>query len=68
MESAGAVFLPAVGYRYGTNVIYVGFNGNYWSSTPTNEYYAYFMGFNSDDLNATGNDTRDDGLSVRPVR
>lgn len=34
MEAAGAVFLPAAGYRFGTEVDYVGTYGIYWSSTP----------------------------------
>jgi len=33
MESAGAVFLPAAGYREGTTVSDVGTNGKYWSSS-----------------------------------
>ena len=32
MEAAGAVFLPAAGYRDGTSVYCVGSNGSYWSS------------------------------------
>ena len=68
MESAGAVFLPAAGYRYGTNVNYVGINGNYWSSTPNNEHYAYSMYFGSSYLDAASSNSRVDGFSVRPVR
>ena len=37
MEAAGAVFLPATGFRYGSDVYYVGNDGNYWSSTPYDE-------------------------------
>ena len=38
MESAGAVFLPAAGYRYEADARKVGANGNYWTSTvATNE-------------------------------
>ena len=37
MEAAGAVFLPAAGYREGRNVFLVGFEGVYWSSTPIDE-------------------------------
>lgn len=32
-EANGAVFLPAAGHRYGTNVNYVGSYGNYWSAS-----------------------------------
>ena len=34
MEFAGAVFLPAAGYREGTNVSLVGRAIDYWSATP----------------------------------
>ncbi len=68
MEAAGAVFLPAAGYRFGTNVINVGDYGVYWSSTPSNEKDAYFMNFRSDGLNATNNGNRRNGFSVRPVQ
>ncbi len=50
MEAAGAIFLPAAGFRWGTRVYYVDFDGYYWSSTPGNEYnacYLYFGGGNA---------------------
>ncbi len=68
METAGAVFLPAAGYRYGTNVNHVGYRGYYWSSSPINEYYAYRMSFNSNYLYATYDGNRYEGFSVRPVQ
>ena len=68
MEAAGAVFLPATGFRYGSDVYYVGNDGNYWSSTPYDENYAYFMSFYSSRLDATIVSYRDNGFSVRPVR
>jgi hypothetical protein len=68
MESAGAVFLPAAGYRFGTDVSDVGDNGSYWSSTPYNAHDAYFMNFNSLDLYATYSNGRIGGFSVRPVQ
>ena len=39
MEAAGAVFLPAAGNRYGTDInsIKAG-NGSYWTPTPSSEY------------------------------
>ena len=53
MESAGAVFLPAGGCRYGTNVSSIGVQGEYWSATSHNSgtinnlsfhaYYAYLQ-------------------------
>ena len=57
MEAAGAVFLPAAGYNYGS-VQNVGTNGYYWSSTksPSNSNYAYAMYFNTNGVgSATGN-------------
>lgn len=41
MEAAGAVFLPAAGYRDGTTVSEVGDNGYYWSSTHTQSTYNF---------------------------
>ena len=76
MEAAGAVFLPAAGFRLGTNVYYVGEYGGYWSSTPNNEInafdndnevYAFNMYFDSDLLDAPYYGSRDYGFSVRPV-
>ncbi len=69
MESAGAIFLPAAGNHWGTNVLTVGLFGNYWSSTPNGEYYAYGMIFNCCylDLGTTINRRRGLGFSVRPV-
>ena len=68
MQSAGAVFLPAAGGRYGATVCYVGFNGNYWSSTYSHELDAYVVGFLSGTLDAVNASNRSTGLSVRLVR
>ena len=73
MEAAGAVFLPAAGIRYGTNVYDVGYYGDcgeYWSSTPYpyDRFSAYAMGFSSNNLVATSPENRYGGFSVRPVR
>ena len=65
MEQAGAVFLPASGYRWGKDVINVGYNGYYWSSTDYNEYYSYFVYFTSYSLFPQYNYSRSDGFSVR---
>ena len=62
MEAAGAVFLPAAGNRYGSNVRNVGASGSYWSSTPN-----YEMSFNSLNLDATSNHYHYHGFSVRLV-
>ena len=68
METAGAVFLPAAGYRNGTNVYYVGNYGYYWSSTPNIENNAYLMLFYSGKLLAAFKNNRNYGFSVRPVQ
>lgn len=70
MESAGAVFLPAAGYRLNTDVDYVS-EGYYWSSTPHNSIKgnAYYMRFNSQDVYTNSRSrNRNGGLSVRLVR
>ena len=67
MEGAGAVFLPAAGFRFDTYVANVGYSGYYWSSAPGYEIYAYTMSFGSYYLYATDYNFRDYGFSVRPV-
>lgn len=47
MESHGAVFLPAAGYRYGADVGSVGSDGDYWSSSAGGNDYADYLGFYS---------------------
>ena len=47
LEAAGAVFLPASGSRYGSDVDYVQGIGDYWSATPYDSDYAREFYFNS---------------------
>ena len=69
MESAGAVFLPAAGYRWGTDEYNVGSRGYYWSSTPYDTGSAYYLDFYSDYLDPQGSrNYRYCGRSVRLVR
>ena len=68
MEQAGAVFLPASGDRWGTDVSSVGSYGSYWSSTEYNESRAYYVGFNSIYLSPRLFSTRYNGFSVRLVK
>ncbi|MBR2450794.1 MAG: hypothetical protein IKB40_04815 [Paludibacteraceae bacterium] len=67
LESAGAVFLPAAGDRYGSNVYVVQSYGNYWSATEDNSLYADYLYFH---LGAADMDdyNRDCGRSVRLVK
>ena len=67
LESAGAVFVPAAGYRYGSDVDYVQYRGYYWSATEYDSYYAYYLIFYSDEARMYGS-YRYYGLSVRLVK
>ena len=67
MESYGAVFLPAAGYRDGADVYSVGSDGYYWASSAYDDNYAYCLYFDGSYVDA-GNDYRDFGQSVRLVQ
>ena len=70
MEAAGAVFLPAAGFRFSDgSMLAVGWNGTFWSSTPNGSEGAWFLDFYSDEfkVHVNGN-PRCFGLSVRLVR
>ena len=67
LEAAGAVFLPAAGYRYGTDVDYVQFCGYYWSATDYSSLLAYCLAFGSDGAGMNYG-SRHNGLSVRLVK
>lgn len=66
--NGNSIFLPAAGYRYDTDLDFVGSYGFYWSSSlytddPSNAWYVYF---GSDEVfRYLG--SRYLGLSVRPV-
>lgn len=68
MEQSGAVFLPAAGYRWGTDVDGLGSLDGYWSSTPYDEDSAYCLCFYSIYLDPQNYGNRNNGLSVRLVR
>ena len=67
LEAAGAVFLPAAGYRRGSNVGYVQVYGYYWSASEYGSYGAVCLSFDSGDAGMYGND-RYIGQSVRLVK
>lgn len=48
LEAAGAVFLPAAGYRSGSRVVNVQYYGFYWSATEFDSIDAYYLFFYSD--------------------
>ena len=66
LEDAGAVFLPAAGYRRGTTV--EGSYGNYWTASTRSSNSAYCMFFNNIRLEPGSNNIRYGGVSVRLVR
>lgn len=49
MEAAGAVFLPATGYRNGILVEDSEYIGTYWSATRYNNSTVYYLNFHSDE-------------------
>ena len=68
LESAGAVFLPASGYRYGSNVGNVQSNGYYWFATPYGSDYAGGFLFYSYEAGTGNGWGRDNGQAVRLVQ
>ena len=67
LEAAGAIFLPAAGYRPGSGVGNVQNYGYYWSATENYSYYAYLLYFCSDEAGMNYG-YRNYGLSVRLVK
>ena len=67
-ESAGCVFLPAAGYRYGSSLSSPGTKGYYWSATPNGTNMAYSVYFISGGLSPAYSFGRRYGCSVRLVR
>lgn len=47
MEVAGAIFLPASGSRYGSDVNFVQYGGYYWSASPVDTVGASYLFFYS---------------------
>ena len=67
MEAAGAVFLPAAGWR--SNGVYrVNSHGMYWSDAPYVTDQANFLGFDEKEINPLQSRARNCGHSVRLVR
>jgi hypothetical protein len=67
MQNAGAVFLPAAGYRSGIWVENAGSYGNYCSASYCNSNYAYGVNFTSDHLIPSRDYYRGGGRTVRLV-
>ena len=68
MESAGCVFLPAAGYRGGSEMVSPGTIGYYWSAMPSSTINTYSVYFSSVSLNPVYSNNRYYGYSVRLVR
>ena len=67
LEAAGAVFLPASGYRVDSSVNYVQSSGYDWSATAEDSNYADYLRFYSDEAKM-GSNNRHIGRSVRLVK
>ncbi len=65
--NGNSIFLPAAGYRYGSGVDLVQYNGYYWSATSYYSNYAYYLYFDSDEA-GMGHNYRYYGQSVRLVK
>lgn len=65
MENAGAVFLPAAGFRDGLEVWFVGEKGYYWSSTKYSELTSYSVLFDPNYVYPRYAYLRCTGMSVR---
>lgn len=60
------IFLPAAGWRYGTEIKNTGTHGFYWSGSRIDAFYVYDLGFNNKYFwNAT---YRYNGFTLRGVR
>jgi hypothetical protein len=67
MEAAGAIFLPAAGYRYGSVVYNVQYGGYYWSADKLGSHEAYSLLCYSNQAGMSY-DYRFYGISVRLVK
>lgn len=67
LKSAGAVFLPAAGNRYGSDMQYMQTRGYYWSATEYNNDIAHCLRFLST-LAKIDTNGRSAGFSVRLVK
>ena len=72
MESAGAVFLPAAGYRW-DNEVYMedsdlDYMGYYWASTPYDNWEGYLLYFDGYELSPQNKNSRIYGQAVRLVQ
>ena len=67
LEAAGAVFLPATGWRFGSRVHGVQYGGYYWFATENGSNFAYYLDISSGSSGMFYN-SRYCGYSVRLVK
>ena len=68
METAGCVFLPAAGYRSGSEMVSPATLGYYWSATPSSTINTYSVYFSSSSLDPVYSNNLYYGYSVRLVQ
>lgn len=68
MESAGAVFLPAAGLRFGSTIQFINAGANYWTSSSKSASYATDFFFYSNKMETDDGANRYAGASVRLVK
>ena len=68
LEAAGAVFLPAAGFRDGHHMHNVQYGNGYWSATPSGTDKAAHLSFNSKSVGVNASNERWAGRAVRLVK
>jgi len=68
LKAAGAVFLPAGGFRYGDETTHCGVSGHYWTNSHYGEEFANCLCCFEHDLFLEGNFDRSYGLAVRLIK
>ncbi len=68
LEAAGAVFLPAAGFRDGHHIHNVQYGNGYWSATPSGTDKAAHLGINSKSVYVNASNERWAGRAVRLVK
>ena len=68
--NGNSLFLPAAGWRYGSNLDVAGSNGYYWSSLINSDdpLKAWILFYYSGNYGTGNGSSRYCGLTVRPVR
>ena len=66
--NGNSIFFPASGYYNGTTLNNRGSNGHYWSSSYHSAPNAYYLGFNSSNVNPANNTNRRYGFTARAVQ